>query len=175
MATRITKITNDLINFNDINYWMDIGTGNGIVVKDLKWNTPNTNKYCTDKNKGSNVLDSTWTNIDVKDIKKVLSKQKMDLITMYDVIEHFEKEEGLKYLDNILKRTKHAIIFTPVGFYQQDLITNPRECSINPYMEHKSGWEVADFMEMGFTVAVSERFHYHPYHKKYYDAMLAYK
>lgn len=72
-----------------------------------------------------------------------------DSIFMVDVIEHLEKEEGFKIL-NELKRIarKQVIIFTPHGFMPQEYEKGDIDAwglGGTDYQEHKSGWLPEDF------------------------------
>ncbi|OGH18879.1 MAG: hypothetical protein A3F31_04870 [Candidatus Levybacteria bacterium RIFCSPHIGHO2_12_FULL_38_12] len=70
-----------------------------------------------------------------------------DAVVALDVVEHFEKKEGLqliKQMESIAK--KKVIILTPFGFTPQHPMDG------NPYQEHKSGWYVHDFEKRGYKV-----------------------
>ncbi len=62
-----------------------------------------------------------------------------DLILLIDVIEHFNREDGINLINFLLKRTKNLLIATPDGFIEQEEVYN------NPYEIHKSGWSKTDF------------------------------
>ena len=70
-----------------------------------------------------------------------------DCFMILDVIEHLQKEEGIKLLENAEKTTKKAVIVsTPNGFMEQ------KPAKWDPYSEHKSGWTKDDFEERGYKV-----------------------
>lgn len=71
----------------------------------------------------------------------------VDGIAMLDVIEHFEKPEGLRLL-KIAEQVarKKVLIFTPSGFVPQPPAPD------NPWQEHKSGWTAQEFRELGYRV-----------------------
>jgi len=84
---------------------------------------------------------------DILNISRFFKPKSFDSVIALDVIEHFDKKEGLKlmdYLENIAK--KKVIIFTPFGFTQQ----HPSDG--NPFQKHKSGWYIEDFKKRGYTV-----------------------
>ncbi|MEO0264846.1 MAG: hypothetical protein ABIM17_06335 [candidate division WOR-3 bacterium] len=59
------------------------------------------------------------------------------------------KEEGIELIKKMEEwATKKIIITTPNGFrpFPKELSHN------NPFQEHKSGWTVKDFKELGFEV-----------------------
>jgi len=64
-----------------------------------------------------------------------------DLIILGDVIEHIEKEEGLRLVSRLLRKCKWMIIQTPHGFMKQGTVFG------NPNEEHISSWYPEDFNE----------------------------
>jgi glycosyltransferase involved in cell wall biosynthesis len=63
-----------------------------------------------------------------------------DVITLIDVLEHFDKEQGRKILNELLAHTnKSLIISTPVSPAEQE------EYNGNHFEAHKSKWAVTDF------------------------------
>jgi hypothetical protein len=160
---RITQVINDTITYVDnIDKWLDIGTGDGSLVKELKWEPFATEKNYMEKEGVPNSLGDSW-----KRIKKL--KEPYDLVTMFDVIEHYNKKDGLVLLEGFNKRSKHVIVFTPEGFFPQD---GTKE---NPYMEHLSGWEIYEFENLGYSTKLLSNFHFHPELGRYFNAILAWK
>lgn len=74
---------------------------------------------------------------DVRDLSNELLAA-YDVVLMIDVIEHMEKEAGLRLLGRIPGR---VIVCTPENFFQ-----NPEADEIPPE-KHRSLWSVADFGE----------------------------
>jgi hypothetical protein len=165
---RITKIINKNINIENINSWVDFGTGDGKVVKTLKWNNCE-EKIAIDKYRGNNVLDSSWKWQD--DIWGVTGEK--DLLTMFDVIEHLKKDMGYEFIKKAKNKFKNIIIFTPKGFLIQDETTHPEEIKENPWMKHLSGWSEEDFRKINFEVTVLKDFHYPKGVNKRWDAIIA--
>lgn len=64
------------------------------------------------------------------------------------VIEHVDKQDGNKLIDNMEASADKVIIFTPNGYLAQDKELVKR----NPWQEHLSGWSVADFKKRGYKV-----------------------
>lgn len=65
---------------------------------------------------------------------------KYDLIICGDVIEHFEKETGKKFIEKCLSKCRYLMINIPVGNnWEQE------ETSGNDYETHKSNWFKSDF------------------------------
>lgn len=64
--------------------------------------------------------------------------KKFNLIICTEVLEHINKNEGLRIKEILDSYSNHIIFSTPLGFYPQI----PNE---NPYMKHLSGWDLKDF------------------------------
>jgi len=61
-----------------------------------------------------------------------------DLILFIDVIEHLDKEDGKKFLEKLMKKSKNIIVGTPKGFTKQDDVFG------NELERHRSGWDTSD-------------------------------
>ena len=74
----------------------------------------------------------------------------VDVVLASQVIEHLEKEDGLKLID-IMKElaSKLVIVATPRGYMPVSAENNP-----NKYEKHLSGWNEADFRRLGFETQV---------------------
>lgn len=84
-----------------------------------------------------------YSNIHVGDARQLLPDLKeYDLIFMGDILEHFEKPDGLQLLRSALAKAKQAVILTTPKFEtaQGDLCGNPLE-------RHRSLWKAKDFRE----------------------------
>jgi len=66
-------------------------------------------------------------------------------VLLLDVIEHIDKENGLLIRD-LAEEFEHAIIFTPLGFYEQG-DANPDAWGLNGghWQKHRSGWMPEEF------------------------------
>jgi glycosyltransferase involved in cell wall biosynthesis len=71
--------------------------------------------------------------------------QKYDTLLLIDVLEHFDKEEGLRLIDNLLEVTnKSLIVSTPIMPAPQG------EYLGNKLETHKSRWNIVDFVDFDF-------------------------
>ena len=61
-----------------------------------------------------------------------------DLALFIDVIEHFEKPEAYRVLDELTRRARKVLVATPLGFRRQEIPGMP-------YETHRSGWYPWDF------------------------------
>ncbi|CAD6492193.1 MAG: Methyltransferase domain protein [Candidatus Argoarchaeum ethanivorans] len=83
------------------------------------------------------------------DVRKLPFKENsFDIVLCMELIEHFERENGMKLIEEMEKiAKKQVIITTPVGFLQQD------PCDGNPHQEHKSGYYPFEFKKVGYNVS----------------------
>ncbi len=82
---------------------------------------------------------------------------------MIDVVEHLEKEEGLRLLcltERIARR--QIVLFTPLGFMPQEHLDGKDAWGLEGgrWQEHKSGWLPEDFGE-SWDIYASEEYHLH--------------
>jgi SAM-dependent methyltransferase len=84
---------------------------------------------------------------DVLKVDKYFKPKSFDVVIALDVVEHFEKKDGLSLIEQMEKiAKKKVIILTPYGF----TIQHPQDG--NPFQEHKSGWNIEDFEKRGYRV-----------------------
>lgn len=84
---------------------------------------------------------------DVNDILSHNNGERFDVVTLYDVVEHFPKREGFELLERCEFLTqKLVIVQTPNGFLEQ----GPEYG--NELQRHLSGWFAHDFQGLGYTV-----------------------
>lgn len=78
-----------------------------------------------------------------------LHDKSVDSVFLLDVIEHLEKEVGVKIIAEIERVARHqAVIFTPLGFMPQHMDAGEADAwglSGGKMQEHKSGWLPEDF------------------------------
>lgn len=162
--------THEEFNFYPVYRWVDFGTGNGIVVNNLKWNEIASEKIAIDKINQN--IKNGWQFYGEID---VILNIKRDLFTSFDCIEHFSKNDGIDFIKKIDEWFKFKLFFTPRGFLKQDEETHPELIKINPWQIHLSGWDVDDFNDLGYETIILPKFHYPPSLGKYFDAIIAYK
>ncbi|MES2200702.1 MAG: class I SAM-dependent methyltransferase [candidate division FCPU426 bacterium] len=76
-----------------------------------------------------------------------LPPRSYDAVVLLDLIEHFEKQEGLDFLKKMEAiAAKKILVFTPNGFLPQPPYEN------NPWQLHRSGWTVREFDDLGYRV-----------------------
>ena len=72
--------------------------------------------------------------------------KRFDLVVLYEVIEHLNKKDGLKLLENLKLIAKRILVETPNGFFPQGAVGG------NKYQCHLSGWTGDEFEKKGFNV-----------------------
>ena len=170
---RITQIINKKIDLNgDIKSWVDYGSGDGKVIKGLKWNQHNIKKISIEKK--PIIFDDGWEFSE--NLNNTLKQYgKMDLFTSFDCIEHLNKKDGVELINHVCENFKHVIFFTPKGFLQQDEKTHPQLIKNNPWQKHLSGWNKKEFEDLGFKVIILKNFHNPDGVAGLWDALIAYK
>ncbi|HTR00975.1 MAG TPA: class I SAM-dependent methyltransferase, partial [Candidatus Acidoferrum sp.] len=74
-----------------------------------------------------------------------LSDQTYELVMAIDVLEHFDKADGLRLLAEMRRvASKAALVSTPKDFIHQDVPANPLE-------NHRSHWSLVDLQTAGYT------------------------
>ena len=127
----------------------DVGCGDASPLRFLE------NKYFTlgiDGHKDSistskkNKIHNEYIIGDIKKLKKLVKKKSYDAAVALDVIEHLNKKDGYKLLDDMegIAR-KSVVILTPNGFV-------PQFNKDNKLQEHLSSWSVDDFLKKGYKV-----------------------
>lgn len=86
----------------------------------------------------------------LKDFNKIYSGKKFDVVFCSEVVEHLNKNDGLKLIEEMERVGKKIVITTPKGF-----VAKHEACFFegdNIYQVHLSGWEIAEFRKMGYQV-----------------------
>ncbi len=92
-------------------------------------------------------IHDNYHKMNVLDIGRKFRKNSFDCVVALDLIEHFDKKDGMRLIsemENIAK--KKVVIFTPNGFVRQG------EYDDNEHQVHKSGWGVSEMEKMGYKV-----------------------
>lgn len=78
-----------------------------------------------------------------------------DTVVMIDVIEHMEKNEGLRVLARAREIAAQVVVFTPLGFIEQ--VGDAWGMGGDIWQRHRSGWMPDEFADC--TVLIDETFH----------------
>ncbi|MBE9203875.1 class I SAM-dependent methyltransferase [Synechocystis salina LEGE 06099] len=112
----------------------------------------------------SNDSKYVFVNCDLKELDKIFPAGSVDSAILNDVIEHAEKEVGLRALAVLKKIVRQQIIvFTPLGFMSQESEQKGLDqwgMGGAVWQEHLSGWLPADFPEEeGWQIIVCKDYH----------------
>jgi hypothetical protein len=92
-------------------------------------------------------IHTDYVQLNIADIGGKFAPHSYDCVIALDVIEHFEKEDGLRLLDAMERiARKKVVVFTPNGFVAQPPTPD------NPHQLHRSGWTVAEMRARGYEV-----------------------
>lgn len=82
------------------------------------------------------------------DVTKLeLQPKSFDAVLASEVLEHLDKEDGLRLLASMESWARHKVVIKmPNGYVAQD------EFDGNPYQEHKSAWSLQELGTLGYTV-----------------------
>ncbi|MGE5474207.1 MAG: class I SAM-dependent methyltransferase [Ignavibacteriales bacterium] len=76
-------------------------------------------------------------------IMRAMSNETYDLIIATDILEHFEKVDGIQFLQECKRIAKKALISTPKNFHPQQTVFG------NEHEKHKSHWTKEELLELG--------------------------
>ena len=96
------------------------------------------------------VVNALWS-----EVPRLFAPGSFDHVTILDVIEHLDKDEGRRLLNATIPIARLSVrVFTPLGFLAQE----PGEGGIDAWglhggewQRHRSGWTEADFVGWSFT------------------------
>lgn len=82
------------------------------------------------------------------DLRKLPFRSKsVDIVICLQTLEHFEKEAGLRLIEEMQRiARKQVVITTPIGDWQQP------PSDTNPHDEHKYIWKPKELRKLGYTV-----------------------
>lgn len=85
--------------------------------------------------------------IDALELERHFAPKSFDVVYMGDVIEHFDKADGLRMIEMMSRiARKKVILYTPNGFMPLPARDG------NDLYAHRSGWEVEEMRSLGFEV-----------------------
>lgn len=150
-----------LHNVTTYNNWVDLGSQTG------KYNFINLMKTPhLFLNRIAIEIDSEYAQLDVRPEWFTLNQDlfdfvetlvEVDVVTIFDVIEHLPKEKGIQLLEMLKQKAKMIIITTPRGF---DSDQNKYEFTEkHPTERHISGYMENELEALGFTTIVLNDYH----------------
>jgi len=130
---------------------LDLGCCEGTHTKHF----PIPEKLFVDIERMSNTLEP-FLKADIRYAGKLFKPDSYALVTALDVIEHLQKEEGCKLLQDMEQiASRRILIFSPQGEYMVGhcLEGNPK------HHAHWSGWTAEELSYLGFTCLLCPDFH----------------
>jgi predicted SAM-dependent methyltransferase len=85
------------------------------------------------------------------DAKEVKTLGKFDVVICNHVIEHLEKNEGIKLLNDLESIGKTIIIGTPVGYVDTEYNVKLHN---NEFERHQCGWMPDEFKNKGYMIKI---------------------
>jgi SAM-dependent methyltransferase len=165
----ITPILNKISNLHNeqqIRDILDVGTGGGkwgflsrdlidyyhnsvYYKKDWELNIEGIEAFSKYKNP---VHDYVYDKVYYQPIQEVKFDKEYDIIFFMEVIEHMEKEEGLKVLDTLLSKVRLGIFlsFPPEYDALGRHIFEQQETHDNAFETHRSIWSEADLVKFNY-------------------------
>ncbi len=143
---------------------LDVGCGKGLVGRFItrsgKYFTVGAEIYGPDLREArQNHTHSDFVQCDVRSLP--FKRGSYDVVLCIEVLEHVDKEEGLKLLKDMEEiAVKKIILSTPRGYLHtsHEASLNPSTSS-NPYQEHKAGWEADELRSLGYKVYYNNFFY----------------
>jgi len=137
-------------NFGDAKTVLELGAGEDSYLnfkdRDFHITALDLHKPSLEKSKKHNNFDE-YVLGDARKIATIFDCDSFDVVTSFDLIEHFEKNEGYRLLDDMAKiAKKKVVVYTPNGFVPQSATDD------NPFQEHKSGWTYQEMKKLGYKV-----------------------
>ena len=101
-----------------------------------------------------------WHNQDILSFLKE-NKKTYDVVFLFDVLEHFNKEDGMKVLKEIEKiANKRILMFMPIGEHTLEANDGRVEAEGNHWQKHLSQWELNEWRGLGYDVEHLPGFHH---------------
>lgn len=161
-------------------HWVDLGTGGGEFLSGVV--------RCLSALTRSKLVEpqaidvaASGTNVTppfrfvAGDIREFLKQDaSYDCLSLFEVVEHFEKNEAIELIRKAQSKCSNLLISTPRGFLKQDGETHAEHAN-NPFQWHRCGFEIGELHALGFHVIVLENYHIAPPgHRRCFDSLVAY-
>jgi SAM-dependent methyltransferase len=166
----IIKIIIDEVFDTKISTWVDLGCGDGRFISKLK--------IVPKEGVGIDIVDRNFScpnfRFEKRNVLEWVNDYKgepLDLVTMFELIEHLEKDDSISLIKKVQKFANNIIISTPHGFLKQDAETN-ENLKDNPYQWHRCGFSVEELESLGFFVVILKNVHIRDF--GIFDALCAY-
>ena len=81
---------------------------------------------------------------DIREIFPQISDKYFDLVLLIDILEHFERNEGMEVLRQAERIGKMVVVCVPIIDYPQGPVHG------NPHEVHKAQWKVSELEKLGY-------------------------
>lgn len=88
----------------------------------------------------------------VLDYKILLKDYELDTAMIVDVLEHFDKDVAIKWINNLKKDFKKIILMVPCGVFPQEI--DHSGFNADEYQTHRSSWFESDIKELNFDEVI---------------------
>jgi len=126
---------------------LDVGMGWGNFGKLIKEAFPNKKINLTGVEVWPKYKNWQWNfydNVIISDINQCLTSLKyFDVILALDVIEHFTRDQGVKLIKELKKKTKNLLVSVPIIDFPQGAYEG------NPYETHRYQWKTHEMLTLG--------------------------
>jgi hypothetical protein len=98
-------------------------------------------------------------NADALQINQLFLPKTVSTVLLNDTLEHFSKKNGLALIQKVEDiAANRVIVFTPRGFFKQERY-DYYNLNGEQFQGHRSGWEVEEFLDLGFQVIIFKEMH----------------
>jgi ubiquinone/menaquinone biosynthesis C-methylase UbiE len=154
----IRKVIQEASKYNSV---LDIGCGAGRLIKRIqapvRVGIDACQQVIDEANKKNNGV--VFGCLDLIHLDALYPENYIECVVGIDIIEHFEKEDAIKLLQECERiASKCLIFFVPVGNHPQT--KDDRGFGNDHYQTHRSTWYPKDMKKLGYEV-----FHYPNWHK----------
>jgi SAM-dependent methyltransferase len=135
-------------NLKDCKSVLDLGCGPTSPIQYIPWLTKTLGVEAYEPYITAAKKNGTHDEYLKEDIMSLdIAENSFDAVILIGVLEHIERDDGIKLLELCEKwASKKVILTTPNGFIPQKSLDG------NPLQVHLSGWLVDEFRELGFFV-----------------------
>ena len=103
--------------------------------------------------------DAVPVNASALEIERLFVPGAVDLVTMIDVLEHFDRDDAVEVLRQAIKiARKRLVLFTPRGEFPQ-VGYDAFGLGGENLQRHRSTWEPEDLVSLNMKVMILDRFH----------------
>jgi hypothetical protein len=154
-----------------ISDWTDLGAGTGAATLSATRDLPLSRRRAVVAQLPAPLLSEAGWTVEQGDLRSWRGDG--EAVSLFDVIEHFERAEAEAILARLERAFSVVMVFTPRGFLPLDGTTDPALAD-HPLMWHRSGFSEHDFAARGYATFYWPIYHVTP-QRRAYGAVLAFR